>query len=124
MPENEQQSKQKTVKFHMKKDKYMKVRGGYGRFLNIGCGNCGNAILLYQKDGPGSLLRMYLDRIFAPPELTIELAKVTSKDKMKSLICPKCKEVLAVPMIYESENRLALRVTGLIAKKINKTGEY
>ena len=56
-----------VVKF--KSDKYRKARGNYSRFLNVLCEHCGAKILVYQKDGPGPLKRLYLDRIFAPEDL-------------------------------------------------------
>ena len=46
----------------MKKDKYLRVRGGTARMLDIHCAKCGAWILKYQKDGVGQLLRCYLNR--------------------------------------------------------------
>lgn len=111
-------------KFFIKKDKYTKARGGTSKFLSIYCGNCNNEILLYQKDGPGNLLRMYLDKITAPPDYVKELSKINNKKDLKSLACSKCNTLLAVPMIYEPENRLALRVVGPIKKAENASGFY
>ena len=88
-------------------DKFKKNRGGYSRLLNISCGHCNNHLLYYRKDGPGILKRMYLDRIVK-----------TDLDIDKNLICPSCKSLLAVPMIYEKENRQALRLfVGAVTKK-------
>jgi len=55
-----------SIKF--KNDKYKKVRGGYSRLLDIQCAKCKEHLLFYQKDGPGILKRMYLDRIFESPK--------------------------------------------------------
>ena len=46
-----------------KSDKFKKARGGYSRLFDIRCEKCGNHICYYQKDGPGILKRMYLDRV-------------------------------------------------------------
>lgn len=99
-----------NIKF--KNDKYKKARGGYSRFLDISCEHCGKHLFLYQKDGPGILKRMYIDRI-----LEIDNLKPDS-----NLICPKCSTVLAVPIIYKKENRPALRLfVGAITKDIVKS---
>jgi len=47
-----------------KSDKYKRTRGGYSRLLDISCAKCGTHLFYYQKDGPGMLKRMYLDRIY------------------------------------------------------------
>lgn len=93
----------------MKNDKYKKARGGWSRMLDICCEHCGNHICFYQKDGPGPLKRMYHDRISG-----------VSTDE-SNLVCPKCKEVLGVGIIYEKENRPAYRLfAGSITKKVVK----
>lgn len=98
------------IKF--KNDKYRKVRGGYSRLLDISCEHCGNHLFYYQKDGPGILKRMYEDRIFEAKNVKLD----------SNLFCPKCKRLLAVPIIYEKENRPALRLfVGAITKKITKS---
>ena len=105
------------VKF--KQDKYKKTRGGYSRLLEVKCEKCGNIIALYQKDGPGPLKRMYIDRIFSPERLT-NLQNVTIK-KIPNLVCAKCKQLIGVPYIYEKEKRPAFRLfEGSITKKIKK----
>ncbi|MFA6973414.1 MAG: hypothetical protein WC238_01565 [Parcubacteria group bacterium] len=83
----------------IKNDKYKKSRGGYSRLLEISCEKCGAKICAYQKDGPGNLRRMYLDRIFDP--------KVSISGK--SLQCPK-EHLLGVKIIYKKENRPAFRL--------------
>ena len=102
-----------------KSDKYRKARGGYSRFLNVLCEHCGAKILVYQKDGPGPLKRLYLDRIFAPENLA-NFQKLPI-NKISSLTYPKCKSVLAVPYIYKKEQRKAYRLfVGAVTKKITK----
>lgn len=106
-----------AVKF--KSDKHRKARGGYSRFLNVLCEHCGAKILVYQKDGPGPLKRLYLDRIFAPENL-LNFQKL-SINKVPNLVCQKCKTLLAIPYIYKKEDRKAYRLfVGAITKKITK----
>jgi len=49
------------IKF--KSDIFKKNRGGYSRWLLLNCEKCKNPIATYQKDGPGMLKRLYLDRM-------------------------------------------------------------
>jgi len=103
----------------LKSDKYRKARGGHSRFLNVLCEHCGAKILVYQKDGPGPLKRLYLDRIFAPENLA-NFQKLPIS-KIPNLTCSKCKSVLAIPYIYPKEQRKAFRLfVGAITKKITK----
>jgi phage FluMu protein Com len=77
--------------------------------LQLSCSHCSNVLFRYQKDGPGILKRLYLDRIQ-------DYSSTASK-----LVCPQCKEMLGVKIIYKKENRSAYRLfTGAIAKKIVK----
>ena len=102
-------------KFVLKNDKYRKTRGGYSRFINIFCHNCKKHLLLYQKDGPGALKRIYLDRIFAPKIFT---------PKTCDFICPACKKIIGKFYTYKNEKRLAIRLhQGSFFKKIGK-GSY
>lgn len=98
-------------------DKYTKARGGESHIYQIDSSCCGEFIALYQKDGIGTLYRMYLDRIVKPSELAFKDA--TDISQILPLLCPQCKKVLAVPMIYAPENRLAYRISrGSIRKKM------
>ena len=106
-----------NIKF--KSDKYKKSRGGYSRLLDISCSKCNQHLCFYQKDGPGILKRMYLDRIF-------ESIKYSNLEKLPlikipQLTCSSCKQLIGIPYIYEKENRLAFRLfVGAISKKIIK----
>ncbi len=94
-----------------KNDRYKQKRGGYSRLLNISCQKCGEEICKYQKDGPGNLRRMYLDRIID------STASITKKD----LSCSKG-HVLGVKIIYEKEKRPAYRLfVDAVSKKIIKS---
>lgn len=89
-------------------DSYKLKRGGYSRLYKIFCQNCDSEICLYQKDGPGNLRRMYLDRILD--------AKVSTK--RNELICEKG-HVVGSKIIYEKENRQAFRLfVDSVTKKI------
>jgi phage FluMu protein Com len=106
-------------KLEFKQDKYRKNRGGYSRFLEIKCESCNGFIALYQKDGPGALKRMYIDRIFSPQNL-VNLQKVSFK-KIPNLVCPHCKHIIGIPYIFKKEKRPAFRLfVGVIIKKIIK----
>ncbi|MBN1565739.1 MAG: hypothetical protein JXA10_17985 [Anaerolineae bacterium] len=96
-------------------------KGGGVRYFTIQCAVCREPVLLYQKDGPGGLLRMYLDRILAPPHLAALQDSCIVKADVPNLVCPKCDAVLAVPVVYNAAHgnpkRLALRViTGRLVK--------
>lgn len=90
--------------------------------LNIHCAACGAWILKYQKDGVGHLLRCYLNRIFAPPELVALRYNPAVKEPKdaSNLTCPKCNTVIGTPMRHE-DGRLAFRlIKGRYSKKIAK----
>lgn len=96
------------MKTNLKNDKYRRTRGGHSRILDLSCSKCGTHMAHYQKDGPGILKRMYLDRIIGP--------KIQG-----NFVCPKCKELLGVPMVYKKENRPAIRLfEGAVSKRITK----
>jgi hypothetical protein len=98
------------MKSVFKNDRYKKNRGGYSRLLMISCQKCGTGICLYQKDGPGNLRRMYIDRILEPK------TSISRKD----LTCPKG-HLLGVKIVYEKEKRPAFRLfVDSVVKKITK----
>ncbi len=100
-----------------KKDSFSRARGA-SRFLDITCSKCANHICYYQKDGPGILKRMYLDRIVGSSYQELEHKTFSEVPKFT---CPACKELLGTPMIYEKEKRLAFRLfVGAVVKKIVK----
>lgn len=91
-----------------KRDKYKSARGGYSRLLTLHCRKCETIFAEYQKDGPGNLRRLYMDRIIFPPKL-VNLQKKDIKD-ITPLKCPKCKFLIGIPYIYKKENRKAFRI--------------
>lgn len=105
----------------LKSDRYRKARGGHSRLQEIACAKCGAHVCTYQKDGPGILKRLYLDRIHEPEKL-VRLQRLSWKD-VPSLRCAKCKELLGVPMNYKKENRPAFRLfVGAVCKHVTKSG--
>jgi hypothetical protein len=88
-------------------DKYRKARGGYSRLLNLSCEGCGKYICDYQKDGPGPLKRIYLDRI-----LNIGKLKIAGK-----IVCPSCDRWLGVKSFYKKENRPCVILFQSVIKK-------
>jgi ribosomal protein S27E len=97
----------------IKNDKYKKIRGGKSKILALYCSNCENQILIYQKDGPGTLKRLYIDRIIVPQK------KLSKDNKQLNLICNQCKNLIGYPKIYKKENRQSFQlIPGIISKKI------
>ncbi|MEI7749701.1 MAG: hypothetical protein WCJ25_01720 [Candidatus Moraniibacteriota bacterium] len=90
----------------LKSDRYKSARGGASKLLAISCQTCGASICRYQKDGPGNLRRMYIDRI---SEANIPL---TNKD----FSCPNG-HLIGVAIVYKKESRPAFRlITGMVTK--------
>lgn len=96
------------MKIKLKRDKFRIVRGGYSLLLELNCRLCSLLVVKYQKDGPGSIYRLYFDRIVYPEKL-VGLGKFNLKD-VQSLKCPKCKEILGTPYIYKAEKRKCFRL--------------
>ena len=108
--------------YELKNDRYRKARGGKATVLDVYCNNCGNKVLVYQKDGIGHLKRCYLNRILAPPELEkLQRDSAIQEPKdMQPLSCQSCKTVVGTPMRY-ADGRLAFRIRmGFLRKEINK----
>lgn len=107
-----------ALKFQLKNDKYRKARGGTARFLTIRCAQCSELLMIYQKDGLGSLLRCYLNRIFYPDNLEeLQYQRNLTVRTMPPLACRFCGQVAGRGMHYE-DGRLAYRlVPGTFSKK-------
>ncbi|MBP9822238.1 MAG: hypothetical protein KBC81_02230 [Candidatus Pacebacteria bacterium] len=91
-----------------KKDRFQKSRGGPSRELLLSCAKCGNVLFAYQKDGTGSLKRLYRDRIMG--------SNLATKD---NLVCPGCGDLIGVSMVYKKESRPAFRlIPGKFSKKL------
>ncbi|MEI6326762.1 MAG: hypothetical protein WCO78_01425 [Candidatus Roizmanbacteria bacterium] len=101
-------------------DSYKRSRRGYSRLLDITCASCSAHMFDYQKDGPGILMRLYLDRIFRSS--TYSDRQNQSLSSIPPLTCAKCNKLLGVPYIFQKENRLAFRLfAGAVAKRIIKS---
>lgn len=90
--------------------------------LDIHCANCGAWILRYQKDGPGNLLRCYLNRIFTPPDLEKlqRDSRIQEPKDMPNLECGSCLALIGTPMRHE-DGRLAFRlIKGKYMRKLSK----
>ncbi|HAZ28217.1 MAG TPA: hypothetical protein DCY48_00345 [Candidatus Magasanikbacteria bacterium] len=108
----------KKTSFSLKKDKYKAARGGHSRLLNVCCRKCESVVVVYQKDGPGNLRRLYLDRIFEPVEMA-GLQALNIKD-VPVLKCKKCSAALGTPYIYIKEKRKAFRLyKDSVTKRLN-----
>ena len=105
--------------FSFKKDKYKSARGGYSRLLDICCRKCDATVLVYQKDGPGTLRRLYVDRILDPPSLMgIQSLKIK---EIPALKCKVCKEIIGTAYIYKKEKRKTFRLyQDAIVRKLRK----
>ena len=106
----------------LKRDQYKKARGGWSRILVVSCAACGNDICHYQKDGRGSLKRMYLDRILAP--LTMRGLQKFDIKEVPALRCKTCDELLGTPYVYKKEKRKAYRMyQDAVIKKVVNTNK-
>jgi|GEM_PF-1083289 len=110
-------------KYKFIKDRFVNSRDGNSHFLDLYCAKCNAHLLLYQKDGIGSLMRLYLDRIFAPADKA-NWQFLDLSVKKPNLTCPNCAEIIGTAMIYEPENRPAIRLQkGAFGKK-KSNGTY
>ena len=82
----------------LKNDAFRKRRGGNARLYEIYCEHCDTLICFYQKDGPGILKRLYVDRIHG------------LIPKEKTLVCTKCKKLIGYRYIFEKETRPAYKL--------------
>ena len=98
--------------YKIKKDKYYRKRGSKSKIYEINCARCKEHFCFYQKDGPGPLYRMYIDRI---------IGGVISDPCYIVFNCPKCRKLIGVYYIYKKEKRPALKLfSGAITKSIKE----
>lgn len=88
--------------FNFKYDKDT-ARRGNPKMLKIYCNDCHTYLMHYQKDGPGRLLRCYLDRIHKPEYLQQRQYEDFDVKTSPNLTCtnPKCKWRIGYPMLYK-----------------------
>ncbi len=97
------------VVYSLKNDAFRAARGGYARLLNIHCRKCKQFLFAYQKDGPGNIRRLYLDRI------------ISLEKSSPILKCGNCRELLGTSIIYHKEVRPAYRLyQDAVVKKTRK----
>lgn len=91
----------------MKKDHYLRARGGSAQMIYVICSSCKSNILFYQKDGVGWLKRCYLNRIFGPDNLEkLQYDPgIKNPGDIPNLIC-KCGNLIGSPMRHK-DGRLA-----------------
>jgi hypothetical protein len=93
--------------YTFKKDRYQQARGGTSRILDISCEGCGHHVAFYQKDGPGILKRMYVDRC------------INEQPNGADLVCAACDRIIGHRIHYKKEDRAAYRLyVGAVKKKI------
>lgn len=99
------------MEFKLKNDRYRSARGGEAHLLDISCTRCTNQVLKYQKDGKGDLLRLYLNRIFHPPDFERLQYFFTRANyrQMPALKCPSCSGLIGTPTLY-SDGRPAFKL--------------
>lgn len=110
----------------MKRDKYLRERGGTAKIIKVNCMKCGNLVFIYQKDGPGWLKRCYLNRILSPEKYSIlqKDKSITEPKDLKNLSCASCGEVLGSPMKHK-DGRLAFHlIRGKFKRSLEKSGEW
>jgi len=104
----------------MKKDKYLRARGGTAKIIDVSCARCGAYLFTYQKDGPGWLKRCYLNRILGPEKWEgLQYSSTTTKD-LKNIVCS-CGQLIGTPILYNKDSRLAFHLErGNFKRKNNK----
>lgn len=107
--EKEQKKEKKEPDIQFIYDSYT-ARRGEPKMLEIKCAQCDRYVISYQKDGPGALLRCYLDRIHAPSHIKDRQYDRFDVSRSPLLRCQNCKSTIGIPMIYQLENRPAYRM--------------
>lgn len=87
-------------------------RRGNPKIIHIHCRRCDHKVIKYQKDGPGRLLRCYLDRIHEPSQYKEDELPKFDVNKSADFRCGYCDSILGSPMIYTlyKENRPAYKL--------------
>lgn len=98
-----------SKEFKIERDKFSERRGGKSTIYEISCASCETSIMHYQKDGKGSLIRCYVDRILDIQNIKPinNNTESTPIEDYKSLICGGCDSLIGTSMVYKPENRLA-----------------
>ncbi len=92
-----------SYKNHFITDRYTAARG-MPQMLDLYCRLCGAWVMEYQKDGPGPLLRCYVDRIRNSASQLNFTVKALSTTPLWS--CKHCNFSLAQPCIYQKHGEI------------------
>lgn len=105
------------IRVKFKKDRFSTRRGGTSKALDLFCKRCSNLMFIYQKDGPGPLLRCYVDRILYPQQYIPKNIRYVRQ--MPKLTCNDCDALIGTPARYKrhGENRLAFNMIKASFKK-------
>src|SRR3989339_1398830 len=109
----------------IKKDKYLRERGGTAKIIDVSCMACSNLIFVYQKDGPWWLKRCYLNKIISPEKYSLlqKDKSIKKSDGLKNLVCERG-EIIGSPMVHK-DGRLAFHlIRGNFKRTINKTEDF
>jgi hypothetical protein len=71
-----------------KNDPYRQACGGSARLFAVHCATCGTHLFSYQKDGPGIVKRLYLDRIYQSQAYAG--VEHRALQDVPQLLCPQC----------------------------------
>jgi len=85
--------------------------------FDLNCVKCDVRIVRYRKEGSGSLVRWYLDRISEPESLS-EFKQITKKSELPPLNCPNCGQLIGAPMTHGTGNRPAYRLIKGSTRKV------
>lgn len=77
--------------------------------FNLYCAQCGDRVVRYRKEGSGSLVRLYLDRIIEPKPLP-GVWQAARKSGLQPLDCQRCGQPIGFPMPRGAGNRPAFRL--------------
>lgn len=101
---------EKPRKIQIRRDQHFKKRGGFAKVYRIICGDCGQPVLIYQKDGVGHLFRCYLNRIHWPDVVAnLSQDRCLGVETLPPLICLNCENVIGIPMRHH-DGRLAFKL--------------
>ncbi|MFQ5451815.1 MAG: hypothetical protein ACE5E9_14415 [Nitrospinaceae bacterium] len=86
------------------------------RLLDLFCSQCGAHIVEYRKEGSGSLIRLYLDRIIGPAKGGKWEPQATHA-KTANLVCRRCENLIGIPMTGEGKRPAFRLIKGSFRRK-------
>lgn len=103
----------------IKKDKFLRKRGGTTKIIKVSCKKCGELLFVYQKDGSGWLKKCYLNRIIKPKKYQMlqHNKKLKEPKYLKNLVCV-CGQLIGYPMRHK-DGRLAFLLVRRTFKRTN-----